>query len=213
MSKLLSFSYRRLDKNTPSTKVGYSVLVPVLLYNSLIIYLSIVNDWRLVDILMLYWFQSVFLGVSHFIRICLLKQADYRGVYSNGRPLDSSKASWIRLAITSVSTYMVFHAVYMIILVLSFQIDWGSYTSLEYLLALMSVIIGQLFTLTILVLRDRSTKPMLGIISGDLFKRVWIMHIIILLPGVFFYELNIGGIVAFQTVKTLFDISGQNKVR
>jgi len=92
-------------------------MLSLLFSNLLTIYLAVSQDWSLITIMWVYWFQSVTIGFFNFIRILTLKDFSTDGFKVNNRSVEATKKTKISTAIFFAFHYGFFHFVYAIFLV------------------------------------------------------------------------------------------------
>jgi len=94
----------RANKNLP--------LQSLIFTNLLVIFFALYQSWNIVDLIIVYWAQSVIIGIFNFFRILGLEDYSTEGFRENGvRPL-ANKATKIRTAIFFAFHYGFFHLIY-----------------------------------------------------------------------------------------------------
>lgn len=89
----------------------------LLISNLVSIVLAIVFSWELFHLLIVYWFQSVAIGISNFFRMLRLRDFCTEGFTSNGRPVPETKAGKISTALFFAVHYGFFHIGYLVFIV------------------------------------------------------------------------------------------------
>lgn len=105
--KGVSFSelWKNIDFSKPSS---WGIIVS----NLAVIFFAIVDKLSAVDVMWVYWIQSVIIGIINFFRILLLKNFSTKGFKSNNKNLPPTKATKISTAIFFLLHYGFFHLVY-----------------------------------------------------------------------------------------------------
>ena len=94
--------------------------------NFVTIFLAITQDWSLVSIMWVYWFQSITIGFFNFVRILQLKEFSTEGLRINGQSVEPTQSTKIRTAFFFLVHYGLFHFGYMIFLLSgNFAIPYG----------------------------------------------------------------------------------------
>jgi hypothetical protein len=102
--------------------------------NILTIFFTIIEGWSLYTVLWIYWFQSVIIGIFHFIRILKLQKFTTKGFKINGRPASPTKKTKIFTAFFFLLHYGMFHLGYAVFLIVSpvFTFMAASFTGQSY---------------------------------------------------------------------------------
>jgi hypothetical protein len=88
----------------------------LLISNMLIALLTIVEKQSVLNVLWIYWFQSVIIGVFNFFKILSLKVFAVDGLTVNNKPLKQTKTAKITVATFFLLHYGFFHFLYAIFL-------------------------------------------------------------------------------------------------
>ncbi|MDD5041228.1 MAG: DUF6498-containing protein [Candidatus Peribacteraceae bacterium] len=85
----------------------------LLLTNTIAILLANLQRWSLMNVLLVYWLQSITIGIFNFLRILNLKEFSTEGVTINDRPVAPTHKTKIQIAIFFLIHYGFFHATYL----------------------------------------------------------------------------------------------------
>ncbi len=77
-------------------------------------YLAITQHWNLASLMLVYWFQSVVIGMFQFLKILDLKEFSTENFTINDRAVEPTQATKIQTAIFFLFHYGFFHFVYLI---------------------------------------------------------------------------------------------------
>jgi hypothetical protein len=157
--------------------------------------------------MLVYWAQSVVIGLSFFIRILNLRNFSTDGLTMNDRPVAEEPASKWKVGLFFLLHYGFFHFVYFIFLALepasAGSVPRSSPAAGLWLCALVFAV-NHAFSLAHNIEADRLGKPNLGTMMMLPYARIIPMHFTIILGGAFF-----GGsrplFVLFIVLKTIAD--------
>lgn len=93
-----------------------NIYLPLIISNILVLILAIFEGWNIAYLLWSYWFQSVIIGVFHFITILGLKDFTTTGLTFNGRSVQPNNSTKKSVAYFFLMHYGFFHLVYAIFL-------------------------------------------------------------------------------------------------
>jgi hypothetical protein len=85
----------------------------LLLSNFTTIFLATKENWNLLTMIWVYWFQSVTIGFFNFIRILQLKEFSTEGFRINGQPAQPTQSTKIFTAFFFLFHYGLFHFIYL----------------------------------------------------------------------------------------------------
>ena len=92
------------DKRNP---LGDSSLFFLIISNLITIGFAVLESWNLQTVLLVYWFQSVIIGIFNFIRILELKEFSVEGLMINGRPAENTKSETTKIPMTIVFCFCI----------------------------------------------------------------------------------------------------------
>jgi Family of unknown function (DUF6498) len=155
--------------------------------NILTIFLAVYNSWNVQEVLWVYWFQSVIIGIFNFVRILQLKEFSTEDFKINDRPVKPTKRTKNFTAFFFLFHYSFFHLVYAVFLLTGFSnffaissqsvhtaLNWSTIfftTGLFFITHLFSYVYN----------RPRNIKkPNIGTLMFYPYARIVPMHIIII---------------------------------
>jgi hypothetical protein len=205
----LSEAWKKVNFTKPSTWM-------LIFSNAIVIFFAIVDNLSAVEVLWIYWIQSVIIGLFNFIRIITLKEFTTTGFRRSGNELPPTKSAKISTAIFFLIHYGFFHFVYAIFLGgFSGIIGSGTLNSQNNYLLITSLV----FFISYLIEYIQSTRtlqgeiPNLGIIMFAPYFRIIPMHFTIIFGGFVsvlgsFISMNLDLliIVLFVGIKTFIEI-------
>jgi hypothetical protein len=106
-----------INNNQPQRNLfGDLSLWSLLLSNLATIFFATKENWNLLTIMWVYWFQSITIGFFNFIRILQLKEFSTEGFKINDKPAQPTKSTKIFTAFFFLFHYGLFHFIYMMFL-------------------------------------------------------------------------------------------------
>jgi len=169
----------------------------LLLSNLATIFFATKENWNLLTIMWIYWFQSITIGFFNFIRILQLKEFSTEGFEINGQPAQPTQGTKISTAFFFLFHYGFFHFVYII------RIFYGNTPNpaeLKYiLLTALLFFINHLFSY--FYNRPRDTKKQnIGSLMFYPYARIIPMHLTMLSGSAF-----VDALPLFLVLKTFAD--------
>lgn len=198
-------------------KVSTWVLV---ISNLSIIFFAVVDGIGLLQILWIYWIQSVIIGIFNFIKIISLKEFSTEGLKQGSKPVEETKAAKFSIAFFFLIHYGIFHSVYAVFLSSGLSALWGSgseaagstYIYYAALIFLINYTIEFIY-----YLKEREPRPNLGKMMFAPYTRIIPMHLTIILGGfvgmgsaVFSLDAGMALIIFFTLLKTCIDVVSHN---
>jgi hypothetical protein len=205
----LSEAWMKVNFSKPSTWM-------IVFSNVIVIFFAIVDNLSAVEVLWIYWIQSVIIGLFNFIRIITLKEFTTTGFRRSGNELPPTKSAKISTAIFFLIHYGFFHFVYAIFLGGFSGIRGSSILNSQsnYLL-----ITSFIFFISYLIEYIQSTRtqpeiiPNLGVLMFAPYFRIIPMHFTIIFGGfvsvlgsLISIKLDLFIIVLFVGIKTFIEI-------
>jgi len=84
----------------------------LLLMNGISIFLALKENWNLLTVMWIYWFQSIVIGLFNFIRILELEEFSAKGFKINDHPAQPTEGTKYFTAFFFLFHYGLFHFVY-----------------------------------------------------------------------------------------------------
>jgi hypothetical protein len=171
----------------PSKEMFKSFSVWSLLISNLLIALfTIIEKQSVLNVLWVYWFQSVIIGVFNFFKILSLKEFTVDGLKMNNKLLTTLKTAKVSVATFFLFHYGFFHFVYAIFLfsffsmggILIGEID-SAFIFLTSLIFFVNYLIEFIFTFK----SERAIVQSLPKLMFAPYKRIIPMHITIMASG------------------------------
>ncbi|MEK7794803.1 MAG: DUF6498-containing protein [Candidatus Hydrogenedentota bacterium] len=194
------------ETDAASTKTPFldSSLLGITLGNVLSIVLAAVFDWDLLEVLWIYWGQSVVIGLSNFVRILGLREFSTAGFSMYGRPAPESRKTKRHSAGSFLVHYGFFHFIYAFFLTSAKPLKLFAPDDLIYMLvALGGFALSHGYSLLHNKADDfRHRKPDLGTLVFYPYLRILPMHLVMgggLIAGA-------SAISIFMIMKTFTDV-------
>ena len=200
----------------------FDLSVIILIISNLItIYFTIREGWTLYIVLLIFWFQSVIIGIFTFIRILTIKKFNTNGLKVDGREVRYPNKTKFIIAFFFLFHYGFFHLIYGIFL-LSMPLVSGIlskfggitqdqpyvnsfYDSLIFFgLSVLIFFINHLISFLFNYKEDIKNEKNIGALMFLPYARIVPMHLFIII-GVFLINTKIG-IIIFLLLKTIADI-------
>lgn len=157
-------------------------------------------DWSLPSMLLVYWGQSVIIGIAAVLRILALHDFSTEGFEINGERAAEAPTTKSSTALFFVMHYGIFHFVYLMFLIV--QAEGGEF-GWSWWLIMLGFAVNHLFSLRHNIALDRVGRPNIGTLMFMPYLRILPMHMVILfgsaMPGAQ------GSMVLFVLLKTLAD--------
>ncbi|HEY4495249.1 MAG TPA: DUF6498-containing protein [Candidatus Paceibacterota bacterium] len=174
----------------PKKNLFYDFSFWTLLFSNLItIFFATRDGWSLSTIMLIYWFQSVIIGLFNFIRILQLTEFSTNGLIINDSPAQPTKRTKIFIAFFFLAHYGLFHVAYLAF-ILSGSADGllnGKTDAIDVRLLVLTVILffaNHLFSF--IYNRPRDTKKQnIGSLMFHPYIRIIPMHITIVAGSIF----------------------------
>lgn len=213
MGKKPQIKFSELWKQVDFIKLSTLSLV---FSNVLVIFFAIVDDLSAIDVLWIYWMQSVIIGIFNFIKIITLKDFSTEGFKQGNKPVLPTRSTKISTAIFFLFHYGFFHFIYAIFLS-SFSIMGyskpGKFETSYFIFTTVMFFISYLTEFINSKNEDAQEIPNIGKLMFAPYVRIIPMHLTIILGGFiaaagsfFSANTNLAIIVLFTGIKTVVDL-------
>lgn len=165
---------------------------------------AILGQWRLSDIMWVYWGQSIIIGFFNVKRILNLKQFSTENFKINDQPVAPTAGTKRHVAIFFAVHYGFFHFVYMIFLLA----EWSHLSLLDaagVAVCVIMFIFNHRFSFKYNLEQDLSRKPNIGRIMFFPYIRIIPMHLTIILGGLLAGD-SVSALILFLVLKTIADL-------
>ncbi len=175
---------------------GDHSLLALIAANVVALLIAYATGMDLRELMLVYWIQSVIIGIATIVRLLCLNRFD-----PQGRHLAPPKEKW-RSAFFFLLHYGGFHSLFFAFLTLKFQLDIVDFTA-GYLLCALVFAANHGYSLLHNVRRDALGQDIRTVMMLP-YPRIIPMHLTILLGGIFFNDA--GAFALFGGLKLAADI-------
>lgn len=189
-------------KDTPETNSKDYSGIGILLSNVLVIAYALVDGWDLPLMMVIYWAQSVIIGIFHFFRILLLRSFSTDGFTSNGQRVPETAEGKRSTALFFAVHYGLFHLVYAVFLFLPHAKEVGE-GLFWILVSVAGFLAGHAYSFYQNVRADLAGRPNLGTMMFLPYARILPMHLTILFGSQ--VQPGTGSLLLFSGLKTVAD--------
>ena len=161
------------------------------------------QEWSLASLMILYWLQSVAIGVANVFRILSLDKFSTENFRMNGRRVDPTRATKRQVAIFFAFHYGFFHFVYLIFLVS----DWRGAELVDrwFWLCAAAFAVNHFWSYRYNRDLDRRGTPNIGTLMFTPYVRIVPMHLTIILGGLL--GPGTAGLLLFGGLKSGADVA------
>jgi len=166
---------------------------------------AIYQDWSLSSLMLLYWGQSVVIGVANVFRMLALDRFSTENFTMNNRPVDPTPATKRQVAAFFALHYGIFHAVY-----LAFLLSGSRSAALVepwFWVCTTGFAANHFWSLRYNRDLDRQGTPNIGHLMFTPYIRIVPMHLTILTGGIFAHAGATAGLLLFGALKTVADLA------
>jgi hypothetical protein len=195
-----SVAPRSIVEGVPSIAKDTSVWLLTLVNVGALI-AAVVLDWHLIDLMAVYWAQSVVIGVSYFGRIINLEKFSTENFRINNRAVEPTRQTKLKTASFFVMHFGCFHLAYLIFIFAEapngFQIGLGLVT------CSLAFACNHFFSYRYHRELDRQGTPNIGTLMFTPYLRVIPMHLTVVFGAV---AMESAGVLIFGLLKAVADI-------
>ena len=168
--------------------------------NVMVVLIAILQGWRLVDMMLVYWIQSVVIGISYVLRIGSLDRFSTENFSVNNKPVEPTPETKRHVAIFFACHYGGFHLAYIIILLSG---EFGDpRLGPDLLFCGLVFAVNHYYSYQYHRALDEKGSPNIGTMMFVPYARIVPMHLVIVLGN----TLGGGsGVFIFGTLKTVAD--------
>lgn len=154
----------------------------LLVANLFVLVLALLFDWHLVDMMLVYWAQSLMIGISYLLRILSLEKFSTENFYINGRAVEPTTMTKWKVGMFFVLHFGIFHLVYVSFIFSGefgepMQINW------EFFVCLAAFAFNHAYSYRYHRDMDRAGTPNIGTLMFTPYARVIPMHMMIIFGG------------------------------
>lgn len=190
----------------------------ILLSNLLVIAFAVIEGWSLGSMMVIYWVQSVVIGIFHVFRMLLLRSFCTEGFTSNGtRVPENAKGKWSTAVFFAIH-YGFFHLIYGIFLIAGAATGEAGEDSVTgaaggvagwfdgpvwFLISVLGFVAGHGYSFYQNVRADLERRPNLGVMMFMPYARIVPMHLTLILGSL--AGAGFGSMLLFSGLKTAAD--------
>ena len=179
-------------------------VVPLLLSNFLTIAWALFEGWRVIDVMLVYWVQSIVIGYFNYHRIMDLKEFSTENFSINKRRPEPTAETKKHVALFFAAHYGAFHAVYFAFIV-SNNSGEISLSSIGIIACVVAFILNHQYSYRFNKERDSQRVPNIGTIMFFPYARIVPMHLLIGLAASLGSE-SVIALLIFLLLKTGADV-------
>jgi len=172
--------------------------------NLVALLIAYLTHMSLRELMLVYWIQSVIIGIASVIRILSLKRFSTRNLRVNNRSLPETPGSKVKVAVFFVLHYGFFHFIYLMFMTLDLMRAEPGGSAMGYLLCVLVFAANHGYSMLQNIRRDATGKPHLGTLMFMPYARIFPMHLTILFGGLFFG--GAGTFALFGALKVAADV-------
>ena len=186
----------------PSTSWDGSVWA-LLGANLLALAIAVAADWSAVSMMLLYWGQSVVIGLFNAARIASLDRFSTDNFQINGRDVEPTAGVRLQVTLFFLMHYGIFHAVYLLFLVMDGS--GGAHLDGWFLVCIVIFAFNHAWSYRYNLALDRQGTPNIGTLMFTPYVRIIPMHFTIIFGSIAFDSQ--GTLILFGLLKTGADVA------
>lgn len=202
VARAKSFAQPRSPQTGPARLQADSSLWSLALANVFALIVAVFQGWSLGDLMLVYWVQSVVIGISYMMRILSLEKFSTENFTMNDHPVAPTEGTKRQVAFFFLVHYGMFHFVYLMFIV-SDELGTSA-VGLDFLLCGAAFAINHAYSYRYHRELDRAGQPNIGTLMFTPYLRIFPMHLTIIFGGLM--GPSLGGLLLFGTLKTGADI-------
>ena len=179
-------------------------VVALVLSNLVTIFFAVVQIWDIFEVMLVYWGQSIIIGVFNGKRILDLKQFSTKGFRVNNQPVKPTRATQVSTAWFFFIHYGFFHFGYLIFL-LSQEKHMSGIAIFGITICILVFLVNHGFSYRQNRQKDLSRTPNIGTIMFFPYARIIPMHFTIIFGSSLAGD-GRGTLIFFLGLKTLADV-------
>ncbi len=176
----------------------------LLLSNSIVMALVLVQQWSLINLLWVYWWQNVIIGFLNWRRIVNLKEFSSSGLKIDGRLVENTPKTRKEVAWFFLAHYGLFHLAYLIF-ILGINDEKSPEGVMHTAIGLSIFLVNHVFSHYYNRKQDSSGKTNIGAIMFFPYLRVVPMHLVII-AGAWLTQESIWALFIFLLLKSVVDL-------
>ncbi len=178
---------------------------PLIAANLLAIALALATRMSLRELMLVYWMQSVIIGLSFAIRMLSLERFTTDGLKMNDQPLEATPRNRTRIAFFFAIHYGFFHFVYLMFLAFDpASAKSAPWAALGFWFCAAGFALSHGYSLLQNIAKDRAGEPNLGTLMMLPYARIVPMHATILAGGLL--HAGAATLILFCVLKTVADV-------
>lgn len=170
--------------------------------NAIALVVAVAGGWSLIDLMAVYWVQSVIIGISYFFRMLNLKQFSTENFKINNKSVEPTEATKRQTAFFFLIHFGFFHFGYLVFIFA--QNPGGSPLGLGLLICTVVFAVNHYFSYRYHREVDASGTPNIGTLMFTPYLRVVPMHLTIVFGAV---ALGSAGVLVFGLMKLVADVA------
>ena len=179
-------------------------VVALVLSNLVTICFAVVQIWDVFEVMLVYWGQSIIIGVFNWKRILDLRQFSTKGFRVNNQPVKPTRATQVKTAWFFLFHYGFFHFGYLIFL-LSQEKHMSGIAIFGITICILVFLVNHRFSYRHNRQKDLSRTPNIGTIMFFPYARIIPMHFTIIFGSSLAGD-GRGTLIFFLGLKTLADV-------